>query len=381
MTNHKLNFRRPGVNRASANQGSQFGSSFYPPVFPGHGGGTLGHIGHGGGTLGYYGHDRETTSHSGLFPGASVQTTQHFRGMRQSDERVITLGYLPEFPDFRDYSVTRLQNDEIDLHGALKLPGKRKTSYLHGNARGSLPRAVDLRDTNGSGVNYFSKVENQGELGSCTANAVIGMIEYLIRLQASTNIELSRLFLYKVTRNLMDVTGDYGAYIRTTIKALKLFGCPPANRWPYDIETFDNEPNAFLYAMASNFKAMKYLRLDDHREPGDKVLEDLRRCIADGYPAAFGFPVYSSINDVEESNGYIIPYPTESDEFEGGHAVLAIGYDQERELILIRNSWGEDWGYEGHAWMPYDYVLMGLARDFWTVMSTCWVDVDQFEPA
>ena len=137
-------------------------------------------------------------------------------------------------------------------------------------------------------------------------------------------------------------------------------------------------PGILLYSIAGNFKAISYLRLGDPGEPRRNVLRDVRSCIADGFPAAFGFSVYSSIDEVSEDNGYVIPPPDREDRFEGGHAVLAIGYDDVNRKLLIRNSWGEDWGDKGYAWLPYSYIEQGLARDFWTILATDWVALKDF---
>jgi C1A family cysteine protease len=114
----------------------------------------------------------------------------------------------------------------------------------------SIPASVDIRQ-------YCSPIENQGSLGSCTANAGVGLLEYFERKSFGKRIDASRLFLYKVTRDLMQVTGDTGAYIRNTLGAIVLFGVPPEKYWPYDITKFDIEPSAFLYNLAEAFKGLQ----------------------------------------------------------------------------------------------------------------------------
>ena len=383
MTSSKIVFRKPGYHLATSRLGQ-----------PGHGGGTLGYIygpghgggslscpfspGHGGGTLGY----PYSPGHGGGPLSIAFQSTPQPRHPVTSgtgvDSRVITLGYMAELPDFRDVKTSDIAHHR-SMSSSIQQGPNKANSYLLSvkKSKGKqLPAAIDLRNDIRD-RNYFTPVEDQGELGSCTANAVIGLVEYLIKAEANQTINLSRLFLYKVTRNLMNQTGDQGAHIRTTIKALKMFGCPPEERWPYSIETFDYEPDAFLYSIARNFKAIRYLRLDNPGESGDKVLLDVKSCIADGYPAAFGFPVYSSIGEVSESND-VIPFPNQDDELQGGHAILAIGYDDKKDALLIRNSWGDTWGNKGYAWLPYEYVTSGIARDFWTILATDWVALADF---
>ena len=152
------------------------------------------------------------------------------------------MGWLPELPDFRDYT---LQSDSITkILGAFKLP---KAS--------SLSASADLRK-------WFSPIEDQGNLGSCTANAGVGLFEYFENRAFGKYSDASRLFLYKVTRNLMQVTGDTGAYLRTTMGAMAMFGVPQEKYWPYVVAKFDVEPSAFLYGFGDNYKALQYVRLD-----------------------------------------------------------------------------------------------------------------------
>lgn len=250
-----------------------------------------------------------------------------------------------------------------------------------------LPASVDLRD-------YCSPVEDQGMLGSCTAHAGAGVIEYYERRSFGRHLDASRLFLYKATRNLMKVKGDTGAYLRTTIGAMVLFGVPPEVYWPYtDSEsTFDREPTAFCYAFAQNYQTIKYFRHDPAGSTPAAVLKRLKTYLAKGHPAMFGFTVYNSIEQAETDGR--IPFPSKRESIEGGHAVVAVGYDDKLEIVnkfagrtdqvktrgalLIRNSWGAAWGEHGYGWLPYEYVLRGLAEDFWSVLKKEWVDTAAF---
>ena len=160
------------------------------------------------------------------------------------------LGWIPDYPDFRDYTeVTEEVKSVLGPTGALKAK--------------KLPASVDLRE-------HCSPVEDQGGLGSCTAHAGVGIIEYYERKSFGRHIDASRLFLYKITRNLMKVKGDTGAYLRTTMGAMVLFGVPPEDYWTYtdDEKSFDREPPAFCYAFAQNYQAIKYFR---HDPPGTSV--------------------------------------------------------------------------------------------------------------
>jgi C1A family cysteine protease len=280
------------------------------------------------------------------------------------------MGWIPDYPDFRDYTE---KTGEVRLTLGSEALSKKKT----------LPASVDLRE-------WCSPIEDQGNLGSCTANAGVGIIEYYERKSFGRHIESSRLFLYKVTRNLMKLKGDTGAYLRTTMGAMILFGVPPEPYWPYSDEgnKFDQEPPAFCYAFAQNYQTLKYFRHDPSGSKSDEILKKAKTYLASGHPVMFGFTVYNSIEQAEETGK--IPFPSAKEKVEGGHAVAAVGYDDKIKIknkyggatmtgaLLIRNSWGEAWGDKGYGWLPYEYVLKRLAEDFWSLLKKEWVDTGQF---
>jgi C1A family cysteine protease len=247
----------------------------------------------------------------------------------------------------------------------------------------SSPVSVDLRE-------WCSPIEDQGALGSCTAHAGVGVIEYYERKSFGRHIDASRLFLYKVTRNLMKMKGDTGAYLRTTMGAMVLFGVPPEEYWPYgeDEKEFDKEPPAFCYAFAQNYQAVKYFRHDPPGSKAEEVLGKVKTYLTKGHPAMFGFTVYNSIEQAGSTGK--IPFPSSKEKIEGGHAIVAVGFDDKMKIknkygkiettgaLLIRNSWGKGWGEGGYGWLPYEYVLKGLAEDFWSVLKKEWIDTGQF---
>ncbi len=285
-------------------------------------------------------------------------------------QKKLGMGWIPDYPDFRDYTE---KTEEIRSVLSAKGPVRAKT----------IPSSIDLRE-------WCSPVENQGNLGSCTAHAGTGVIEYYEKKSFGGHTEASRGFLYKVTRNLMKAKGDTGAYLRTTMGAMVLFGVPPEAYWPYtdDENKFDQEPSAFCYAYAQNYQTLKYFRHDPPGTNAATLLTKVKTYLSKGHPAMFGFSVYSSIEQAEETGR--IPFPAPKEKIEGGHAIVAVGYDDRMKVknkygkvattgaLLIRNSWGKDWGEKGYGWLPYDYILKGLAEDFWSVLKKEWIDTGQF---
>jgi len=188
----------------------------------------------------------------------------------------------------------------------------------------------------------------------------------------------------------MHLKGDTGAFLRSTMGALVLFGVPPEEYWKYVIADFDKEPPAFCYAFAQNYQAIKYYRLDPCGTSKNVLLKRIKTNLAHQLPAMFGFTVFSSYNQAEETGK--IPYPTTGEKIVGGHAVVAVGYDDNMKIkntnpgavettgaLLIRNSWGTGWGDKGYGWLPYEYVLNGLAIDWWSLLKNEWVDTGQFK--
>ncbi len=285
---------------------------------------------------------------------------------------VYGLGWLRDYPDFRDFTI---EHDEIK-------PLMEKIGIKGTTSKTSLPVKVDLRK-------WCPPIETQGRLGSCTANAAVGLVEYYEKRAFGKYINASRLFLYKATRNLLHWTGDTGAFLRTTMGAMVLFGCPPEEYWPYDIDDFDKEPSPFCYAFAQNFQAIRYFRLDPPGTSKNVLLKRIKMLLRYGLPSMFGFTVFSSIRQAATDG--LIPYPSSGERIKGGHAVMAVGYDNGKKIkntadgsetkgaLLIRNSWGPSWGDGGYGWLPYDYVLKGLAVDWWSLLKNEWVDTDAFK--
>jgi len=283
------------------------------------------------------------------------------------------LGWLPDWPDFRDYTP-----DTPDVQALLQPLGVAKA---HVKEPAKLPAHVDLRG-------YFSPVEDQGALGSCTANAGVGVLEYNERRAHGNHLDASRLFLYKVTRDLMGWTGDTGAFLRTTMGALRLFGVPPEKYWPYAIAKYDVEPSPFLYSLGQSYQAITYFRLDPPGTARPALLSRIKAYAAAGLPSMFGFTVYSSYTQSGHTGAFPLPAPGEK--VVGGHAIVVAGYDDAKQVtnlpsgptttgaLLIRNSWGTGWGELGYGWLPYEYVLRGIATDWWALTKAEYVNTGQF---
>lgn len=280
---------------------------------------------------------------------------------------------------------TTLDSDQRDFGYQFNLEEENKNLYL--------PNSVDLRK-------WFSIVKTQGNLKSCTAQAAVALVEYFGKRAIGDTKNFSRLFLYKIARKLMQQTGDSGASIRSTMKALELFGIVPEKFWSYDTNKFDEEPSAFCYAYAQNYQATSYFKIDQAFVPSkscfrinqpsllkedtlDTVIR-IRIALASGFPTVFGFETYPSLFNKKTIESGKIPFPKEGESVEGHHAVVAVGYDDDKAIkgytgaFRIRNSWGQDWGKDGYGWLPYEYVLRGLATDWWSLIKTEWVASGSF---
>ena len=307
--------------------------------------------------------------------------------MAEEIERVgleLGMGWLPDYPSFQDYTMetSNVVSDRA-IRANQKLPIIKMIEKL-GVAQPekvSVPTSVDWR-------NWCSPIENQGSLGSCTAQAGVGLMEYYERRAFGKHLDASRMFLYKATRNLLGLTGDTGAFIRTTMGAMALFGVCPEAYFPYIIGDFDKEPSSFCYSFAQNYQAIQYFRLDPPSTPRDLLLKRIKCFLTAKLPSMFGFTVFDSIWQAEDDGK--IPFPCSKEKVLGGHAVVAVGYNDGLEIentscglktkgaLIIRNSWGKKWGDKGYGYLPYDYILKGLAIDWWCLLKNEWVDTKRF---
>lgn len=322
------------------------------------------------------------------------------------------MGWIREFTDVRDFWI------DIAAPGSEGKQTKSATGPLALQHSADPSRADRLKEISKSvgslsfpfpppskhlkNVKWCSPIEDQLSLGSCTAQAGVGLLEYFERRTYGKHIDGSKLFLYKATRNLLGWTGDTGAYCRTTMAAMALVGVAHEKYWPYtEVDPdFDEEPPAFAYALAQNFQGLVYHRADNVQATltTDKRIKLM---IAFGWPLMFGFTCYESVWDAQTKATGEIPYPTAVEASVGGHAVVAVGYDDQKKIknprpggiettgaFLIRNSWGTNWGCvppdapvgttRGYGWLPYEYLSQGLASDWWSLTKAEWIDSGMF---
>lgn len=243
-------------------------------------------------------------------------------------------GWVPDLPDARDFQFSA--PDSVIA---------------------SLPAKVDLRSK-------CPPVYDQGELGSCTANAIAGAYEFDQVQERQPDFMPSRLFIYFNERDMegtIDI--DAGAMIRDGIKSVAKLGVCTEKTWPYDIASFRDRPGQPCYREALKHQAIVYRRVAQQ-------LNQLQACLATGTPFVFGFSVYDSFESDEVARTGVVNMPGPRERQVGGHAVVAVGYDNANQRFTVRNSWGRGWGQKGYYTMPYAYVTSPqLAQDFWAIYA------------
>jgi C1A family cysteine protease len=246
--------------------------------------------------------------------------------------KISRYGWIPDQPDQRDH-----------LYAA-------PPQFL-----ATLPPRVDLR-------RRCPPVYNQGALGSCTANAIGAAVEFERMKQKLSVFVPSRLFIYYNERVIEHtVRSDSGAQIRDGIKSVASIGACPEKEWPYVIAKFASKPPQRCYNDAKLNRAVSYQRLVQD-------LNQMKGCLASGYPFVFGFAVYESFESSMVAKTGHAPMPMWGERMIGGHAVMAVGYDDSTEWFIVRNSWGKNWGISGYFTLPYTYFIQpGLSSDFWTI--------------
>lgn len=241
------------------------------------------------------------------------------------------------------------KKDKTDDRDSIVTFNKLNHKFFHINS-------VDLRE-------FCPDIYTQGNLGSCTANAIAAAYEYDMIKQKEENIFVpSRLFIYYNERKMINtINEDSGAEIRDGIKTINIDGICNETDWPYDITKFTDTPPEELYQTAKYHTAIKYKKLTQN-------IDHFKECLSRGYPFVFGFMVYESFENQSVQETGIMPMPTDSENLLGGHAVMAVGFNETDKTILVRNSWGVDWGMNGYFTMPYEFILNPkYCSDFWVI--------------
>jgi C1A family cysteine protease len=243
------------------------------------------------------------------------------------------------------------------LGGVRDTPDSRDHPYIPPPAvLNDLPSGVDLR-------RQFPPVYNQGQVNSCTANAIAGAMEFDALKQKMKQVYTpSRLFIYYNERQMEGTEGkDVGGQIRDGIKSIGNQGDCPEDHWPYKEEMITQKPSEVCYSQARSFKALEYQRISHN-------LDHMKACLASGYPFVFGIKVFSSFQGQAVANGGRLNMPRKGEKSVGLHAVVACGYDDSQRRFIARNSFGSGWGMKGYFTIPYAYLLDSkISHDFWTI--------------
>jgi C1A family cysteine protease len=220
----------------------------------------------------------------------------------------------------------------------------------------SLPKSIDLRP-------LCPPVYDQRPLQSCTANATAAAVQFeRMKHGLKPDFTPSRLFIYYNERKQLGLQDkDSGAPLREAIKVLTSHGDCPEHHWPYEVEKVNVEPTQPCYKEAVRYEEMSYERLEQD-------LAHMRACLASGSPFVLSFTIYSGAETPEATKTNVMPLPKAGEKSLGNHAVMAVGYDDAKACLLMRNSWGANWGMAGYFWLPYGYAQdPKLAGDFWTL--------------
>ena len=199
-------------------------------------------------------------------------------------------------------------------------------------------------------MQWCSPVQEQLQLGSCSAQAIVGAYEILLNKEAPEKyVPLSKLFAYYNARLIEgNVTEDTGAFVRDIIKGVAQFGICKEILWPYIVENFKTVPPLECYNDARHRTIKNYYRLNG--------LSDILDALNSGFPVVFGMQVFPQFATMEMNNQDTVEIPPKGQELIGGHAMVLVGYNLNKQLVVARNSFGPDWGRHGHCWIPFEYI-------------------------
>jgi len=212
---------------------------------------------------------------------------------------------------------------------------------------------VDLRSK-------FPPCYDQGDLGSCTANALCGLMQYDDPL-----LQGSRLFVYYNERVLEhDVSQDDGATLADGVTTLRRYGVCEESLWPYVTSNFATKPTTACYTAALAHTALQVKNIPN-------TLLAMRTALLNGYPFVFGISVYQSFESDAVAATGMVPMPGgRHDPLLGGHALVCVGFNDTTQRFIVRNSWGTSWGDHGYCYIPYAYLTnSNYTSDLWNIMS------------
>ena len=266
----------------------------------------------------------------------------------------------------KDDIITRADGSVVKIGGYIAPDKKSKANFYKATLKASkLPPKVDLRS-------MMTAVENQGEIGSCTANATAGAYEYLVRTTQNADYDVSRLFMYYNARKSQGLEDeDSGALIEWLMEQMSTKGACSETTWPYNPKKFTKKPPKEAYEEAKNYKITKY----EHVETD---LNTWKSVLAEGYPIIFGIEIYESFQNPRKGK---ITMPRSSEECLGGHAMCCVGYSDPDQVFIVRNSWGEQWGNGGYCYIPYKYMMDEdyNGGDSWVIYAAEPVDISKAE--
>jgi C1A family cysteine protease len=269
-------------------------------------------------------------------------------------------GWVGDLPDHRDITVEQPRITKM----------LRRLRVADSSAR--LPKEVDLREC-------CPPVADQGQLATSSAHASVSLVQYFQRRSSGKLLMPSRLFVDYNAARLSGAQGPCGVSLRASLKAMMRFGLPPERYWPYEPQRFRQPPDPFTYGFHRSLRRCLYIKLDSRRHSGGDTLRVVRAFLAAGFSCVCGFPLPTTVSSSPD-----IFFPVHREEAGDGHAVLVVGYADNRWIrsdkgaLLIVNSWGPTWGESGFGWLPYAYVEERLAMDFWTLVRRSWFQSGEF---